>query len=43
MWCGENQENMFSSNVVWGKPRKFGLVEPTKQDAIRLQLDGIIC
>ncbi len=28
--------------MVWGKPKKFGLVEPTKQDAIGLQLDGII-
>ena len=29
-------------DVAWGKSRKFGLVEPTKQDAIRLQLNGII-
>ncbi len=32
---------IFSRRGV-GKPRKFGLVEPTKQGAIGLQLHGII-
>ncbi len=31
---GSENTIMFSSNVMWGKP--------TKQDAIRLQLDSII-